>query len=89
MPLLYYQITYGIGPLVLTLVSSGIRIDAFETLKWKHITPTFNKDKNEVIATKILVYPGNREQYYSFVTPEVYISLDELIGINNVSIKKL
>lgn len=66
-----------IGPLVLTLVSSGIRIGAFETLKWKHITPIYNKDKNEVIAAKILVYPGDREQYYSFLTPEAYTSLEE------------
>ena len=66
-----------IGPLVLTLVSSGIRIGAFETLKWKHITPIYDKDKNEVIAAKILVYPGDREQYYSFLTPEAYTSLDE------------
>lgn len=66
-----------IGPLVLTLVSSGIRIGAFETLKWKHITPLYSKDKNELIAAKILVYPGDREQYYSFLTPEAYTSLDE------------
>jgi integrase len=66
-----------IGPLVLTLVSSGIRIGAFETLKWKHVTPKYSKDKNEIIAAKILVYPGDREQYYSFVTPEAYTSLDE------------
>ena len=66
-----------IGPLVLTLVSSGIRIGAFETLKWKHITPFYSKDKNELTAAKILVYPGDREEYYSFVTPEAYTSLDE------------
>jgi integrase len=66
-----------IRPLVLTLVSSGIRIGAFETLKWKHLTPFYDKDKNEVIAAKILVYPGDREQYYSFVTPEAYTSLEE------------
>jgi integrase len=66
-----------IGPLVLILVSSGIRIGAFETLKWKHITPIYSKDKNELIAAKILVYPGDREQYYSFLTPEAYTSLAE------------
>jgi integrase len=66
-----------IGPLVLTLVSSGIRIGAFETLKWKHITPIYNKDKSDLLAAKILVYPGDREQYYSFLTPEAYTSLEE------------
>ena len=32
-----------IKPVVLTLVSSGIRIGAFETLKWKHITPIYDQ----------------------------------------------
>jgi integrase len=66
-----------IKPLVLTLVSSGIRIGAFETLKWKHITPMNQKDSGETIAAKILVYPGDREQYYSFVSPECYASLKD------------
>jgi integrase len=63
-----------IKPLVLILVSSGIRIGAFETLKWKHITPIASTN-NEV--AKILVYPGDREQYYSFLTPEAYSSVKD------------
>jgi integrase len=63
-----------IKPLVLILVSSGIRIGAFETLKWKHITP-IPSTNNEV--AKILVYPGDREQYYSFLTPEAYSALKD------------
>lgn len=66
-----------IKPLVLTLVSSGIRIGAFETLKWKHITPMYQKDSTEIIAAKIIAYPGDREQYYSFLTPEAYNALIE------------
>ncbi len=66
-----------IKPLVSTLVSSGIRIGAFETLKWKHIVPVFDKDTNEIMAAKITVYPGDREQYYSFLTPEAYDNLKE------------
>lgn len=64
-----------IKPMVLTLVSSGIRIGAFETLKWKHITPVIRN--NETIAAKILVYAGDREQYYSFLTPEAYNAVKE------------
>jgi integrase len=66
-----------IKPLVLTLVSSGIRIDAFETLKWKHITPKNDQKNNDLIAAKILVYAGDREQYYSFLTSEAYNALKE------------
>ena len=36
-----------IKPLVLTLVSSGIRIGAFETLKWKHITPIHDQKQQQ------------------------------------------
>jgi integrase len=66
-----------IKPLVLTLVSSGIRIGAFETLKWKHIIPKHDPKTNDVIAAKILVYAGDKEQYYSFLTPEAYAALKE------------
>lgn len=66
-----------IKSLVTILVSSGIRIGAFETLKWKHITPIYSKDSNEIIAAKILVYPGDREQYYTFMTPEAHDYLKE------------
>ena len=36
-----------IKPLVLTLVSSGIRIGAFETLKWKHITSIHDQKQQQ------------------------------------------
>lgn len=66
-----------IKPIVLILVSSGIRIGAFEELRWKHIVPIYNKEQNEIIAAKIIVYPGDREQYYSFLTPEAYNAVKE------------
>jgi len=42
-----------IKPIVYTMVSSGIRIGAWDYLRWKHISPTTN-DKDEVIAAKVL-----------------------------------
>jgi integrase len=63
-----------IKPLVLILVSSGIRIGAFETLRWKHIVPIASTN-NEV--ARIMVYPGDREQYYSFLTPEAYSAVKD------------
>jgi hypothetical protein len=64
-----------IKPLVLTTSSSGIRVGAWEYLKWKHIEPIKRDDK--VIAAKIIVYAGDNEQYFSFITPEAFQSIQE------------
>ena len=58
------------------MVSSGIRIGAWDYLLWKHVSPISN-DEGEIIAVKITVYGGDAEEYYSFITPEAYNSLKE------------
>jgi hypothetical protein len=63
-----------IKAIVYTMTSSGIRLGAFDYLKWKHIIPMYNKD-GEIMASKIIVYAGDNEEYYSFITPEAYKSL--------------
>jgi len=77
-----------IGPIVCVMVSSGIRIGAWEYLRWKHIRPL---DKNgqpldrdlparedaQIAAAKISVYGGEEEEYFSFITHEAYQSLKE------------
>ena len=65
-----------IQPIVYTMISSGIRIGAWEYLQWKHVSPTTN-GKGEIVAAKILVYAGDAEEYYSFITPEAYNSLKD------------
>jgi hypothetical protein len=65
-----------IKPIVYTMASSGIRIGAWDYLQWKHVTPLTNQNE-EVIAAKLLVYPGDHEQYYTFITPEAYTALKE------------
>jgi hypothetical protein len=57
-------------PIVFTMISSGIRIEAWNYLKWKHIEPKYDDEK--LLGAKIIVYAGEREQYYSFITPEAY-----------------
>ena len=54
------------------MVSSGIRVGAFDYLKWKHIVPILDEQHGQVIAAKIIVYAGDREEYFSFITPEAY-----------------
>jgi hypothetical protein len=64
-----------IKPLVLTECSSGIRVGAWEYLKWKYIEPV--EIDNKIVAAKITVYAGEREQYFSFITPEAFQALQE------------
>ena len=65
-----------IKPIVFTMVSSGIRIGSWDYLRWKHISPVTN-DKDEIIAAKLIVYAGDPEEYYTFLTPEAYNSLKD------------
>ncbi|MDW0252006.1 MAG: hypothetical protein QOA17_09420 [Nitrososphaeraceae archaeon] len=65
-----------INPVLFTMISSGIRIGAWEWLKWKNIIPIYD-DKKTVIVAKIIVYDGEPDQYFSFITPEAYWSLKE------------
>ncbi len=64
--------------IVLVMLSSGIRVGAWDYLKWKHIIPIKN-EKDEVIAAKIIVYAGTKEEYFSFITPEAFIAVQEYI----------
>jgi hypothetical protein len=65
-----------IKPIIHTMASSGIRIGAWDYLQWKHVIPMTNSS-GEIIAAKLIVYAGDREEYYSFITPEAYSSLKE------------
>lgn len=61
------------------MISSGIRVGAFDYLQWKYITPITNS-KAEVIAAKIIIYPGDPiEEYYTFCCPEAYKELKSWI----------
>ncbi len=60
-------------PIVCLMVSTGIRIGAFDSIQWKHISPIVKNE--EVIAAKLVVYPGDNEEYFTFMTPEAYNSI--------------
>jgi hypothetical protein len=59
--------------IVCTMVSSGIRLGAWDFLLWEHITPIYKE--GVLVAAKIIVYAGDKEQYFSFLTPEAYLEL--------------
>lgn len=64
-----------IKPIILTMASSGIRLSAWDYLKWKHIIPIFGD--GQVISAKIQIYADDEEEYFSFITPEAFNALDE------------
>ncbi|HEY7080153.1 MAG TPA: hypothetical protein VH500_10655 [Nitrososphaeraceae archaeon] len=63
-----------IKPIVYTMISSGIRVGAWDHLKWSHIFPVAREGKT--IAAKINVYSGEDDEYITFITPEAYLSLE-------------
>lgn len=65
-----------IKPIVCTMVSSGIRLGAWDYLQWKYVKP-INNDERKIIAARLDVYAGDVEEYFSFITPEAYEALKE------------
>jgi hypothetical protein len=63
-----------IKPLILCMVSGGFRLGAWDFLKWKHVIPMNNKE-GEMLAAKIIIYAGEPDEYFCFITPEAYNSL--------------
>jgi hypothetical protein len=64
-----------IKAIVCTMASSGIRLGAWDDLKWKHIQPL--KRNNQIIAAKVIVYSGDAEEYFTFTKPEAYYELEK------------
>ena len=61
---------------MLLSISTGIRVGAWDYMKWKHITPI--KDENgTILAAKLVVYPNEPEEYFTFMTPESYNAVKE------------
>ena len=65
-----------IKSIIYTMASSGIRLGAWDYLRWKHVTSITN-GLGEIITAKLIIYAGDREEYYTFVTAEAYNSLKD------------
>jgi len=55
--------------IILLSVSTGIRVGAWDSMKWKHIKP-IEDENGDVLAAKLIVYPDEPEQYFTFMAPE-------------------
>lgn len=68
--------------IVLIMLSSGIRIGAWNYLQWKHVEPIYDLkgDREILIAAKMTVYAGTSDKYYSFITKEAYDVLKDWMG---------
>ena len=51
------------------MASSGIRLGAWDYLRWGHIKPIEKAGKT---FGKVTVYSGDEEEYFTFITPEAY-----------------
>lgn len=66
-----------IKPIVYLMASSGIRLGAWDYLKWRHIVPIVRDDK--IIAAKVRVYAEEEDEYITFITPEAYFEVKRWI----------
>jgi hypothetical protein len=66
-----------IKAIVYTMASSGIRLGAWNDLRWGYVTPIKDKQDGKIVAAKIIVYPGDTEEYFTFITTEAYFELEK------------
>jgi integrase len=67
-----------IKAIVYCMASGGFRIGSWEYLRWKHIIPITDnnkQDEKKIIAAKLIIYAEESEEYYTFITPEAYNAL--------------
>jgi hypothetical protein len=68
------------------MASSGIRIGAWNYLQWGHIRPIQNKKKDgEIVAAKMIVYAGEDDEYFTFISPEAWKALTDWIRYREAS----
>jgi len=66
-----------IKAIVYTMASSGMRLRAWDYLKWGNIKSLQRNGK--VVAAKVVVYAGEDEEYFTFISPEAWHMLNDWI----------
>jgi integrase len=76
-----------IKPIVYMMCSGGLRIGAWDHLKWKNIVPI--KRHGQIVAALVEVYAGTESQYPTLITKECYCSLESWINFRKESGEKI
>ncbi len=58
------------------MTSSGIRLGAWDYLRWGNIRPIEKKGIG-IVAAKMIVYEGEDEEYFTFISKEAFLELNE------------
>ena len=66
-----------IKAIVYTMASSGIRVGAWDYLQWGHIRPI--ERNSSVVAAKMIVYAGEDEEYFTFISSEAWQAIKDWI----------
>jgi hypothetical protein len=72
-----------IKAIVYTMSSSGIRIGSWDYLQWGHIRPI--ETNGEIVAAKMIVYAGEDEEYFTFISPEAWRALKQWMSYRETS----
>ena len=64
-----------IKPVIYTMVSSGIRVGAWDYLHWGNIPPI--QQEGKIIAARMIVYADEDDSYITYITPSAYRELAE------------
>lgn len=64
------------------MVSSGIRIGAWDKLRWKHVKPVIKEEK--VVAARLTVYAGEPDEYHTFITPEACKAISDYMEFRKI-----
>ena len=76
-----------IKPVVYTMVSSGIRVGAWDYLQWGNIRPI--EEHGKIIAARMVVYSGSDDSYITFITPSAYRELADWMKYREESGEKI
>jgi hypothetical protein len=74
-----------IKAIVYTMASSGIRVGAWNYLQWGHIRPIQKNKEGEIVAAKMIVYAGEDDEYFTFISPEAWKASTDWIHYREAS----